>query len=445
MASPGTKNMSKPASSSAKLDQTALSSTGKSQVDHSTQALLGGKFGDGRVATEPPYADAELGRTLEVFSTLYQPLGSHARKTRIHTGPAVLRNVLKPDPARFEWVHSDKQYSPYIVFSAETPLEAKSAGPKKLWLPRELHEPKKKGVKNSGVKYSYTDKDLKKSSKKLAARPRWDQEHHIMVSQSNDEVQKYVREYFDKPVRKESEGIPKVRELYAMNDRQSGWWDEPSPLGEPKHTYLDNCCPWNVGGPKVAQKVSYWRNLQKSSSAPVVKASITDSRMHLSLTERTADMAPAQATQFWREWVDLSKKRLPTAPEEKQRGKKGAKGKRGGWPAPDDEKGATTDPQAATTLPTMFATAPAAIDEKEEWNNRWSVCVSKDNLNLTQGHRQYFTSAQFLSGAEMGHPGAYLGLNSQKWRDAAKHVTPQAAASGGAGSRGSVGRTCLLV
>jgi hypothetical protein len=274
-----------------------------------------------------------------------------------------------------------------------------------------------------------------------------------MVSQANDEVQKFVREYFDKPIRKEGEGVPKVRELYTMNDRQSGWWDEASPLGLPKHTYLDVLGPWNVGGPKEQQKVSYWRNayknsfqgqegqaLPKSASAPALKTSITDSRSHLTLTERLADLPAAQATQFWREWVDLSKKRLPSAPEVHGKAKKKGKGpKRGGWPSPADSQGDEAA-RAAATLPATRVKSPAK-EGKEEWNDRWSVCVSKDNPNLTNGHRQYFTSAQFLSGAEMGHPGAYLGLKSQTWRAAAKNVTLDPC---GASGRGSIGRRCML-
>lgn len=328
-----------------------------------------------------------------------------------------------------------------MVFSKEKPLEEKSELAHKLWFPKELHEPKKKGKKGSGPKYSYKDKDIKKSHKKLADRPRWDTEHHIMVSQANPEVQKFVREYFDQPIRKESEGIPKVRELYTMNDRQTGWWDEPSPLGLPKHTYLDNCGVWNVGGPKEQQKVSYWRGvLEKSASAPVVKTTIKDSRSHLSLTERLADMPAAQATQFWREWVDLSKKRLPTADDQRFRGKKGkSSGKRGGWPTPQDSPSIDTINPAAT-MPAR-SLGGSTKSGREEWNDRFSVCVSKDNPHLAMGHRQFFSSAQFLSGAEVGHPGAYLGLPSQKWRDAAKNVT---LSPSGASGRGPIGRRCLL-
>jgi len=295
----------------------------------------------GSAATEPPYSDAELKRTHEVCSSLYGDLGAHHRGIKIHYGPPKLRKAYVND--RTTWVADDKRNSPYMVFSSETPLETKGPGPPKLWLPKELHEPKKKGVANSGPKFAYTDGDIKKSHKKLAARPRWDSEHHIMVSQANGEVQKFVREYFDRPIRKESEGVPKVRELYTMNDRQSGWWDEASPLGEPKHTYLDNCGPWNVNGPKDQQKVSYWRKVvEKSASAPVLpKAKITDSRAALTLTERLADMPPAQATQFWRDWVDTSKNRLPPPPEiiltekeQKRLEKQAKKRQKEGWMAP---------------------------------------------------------------------------------------------------------------
>lgn len=394
----------------------------------------------GACATEPPFSDPELERTVEVCKSLYADTGAHARGVRIHRGPLTLRDSKKP-PNRTGWVFENKANNPYLQFSAETPLVPKSKGPPKLWFPKQMEEPKKKkgtvGAKTSGPKYEYTEKDIKRSHKKLAERPRWDTEHQIMVSQSNHEMQKFVREYFDHPLRKESEGVPKVRELYAMNDRQSGWWDEPSPLGDPKHTYLDTVGPSNVGGCKEQQKVSYWRQaLQKSSSAPVVKLSIKETaekRSVLSLPERLAEMPAAQATQFWREWVDLSKNRLPEAPEERNRKRKG-KPKRGGWPSPESPS------DAAKTLPAMMVGSPKG--GKEEWNSRWGVCASKDNDDLCGGHRQYFSSAQFLSGAEMGHPGAYLGLQSQKWRDVAKNVT---LSPSGAAGRGPCGRTGLLV
>jgi hypothetical protein len=480
-------------------------------------------------ASEPPYSNAELDRTLDVAHSLYGPLGSHARGVKIHTGPLKLRSSKKP-PYRTGWVHGDKQYDPYITFSAEQPSVKKSGGPPKLWIPKELREPKKKDDPESGGKLAYTHQDIKDSHKILAGRPRWDTEHHVMVSRQNPEVQKFVREYFDKPIRKESEGVPKVRELYSMNDRQSGWWDEASPLGDMKHTYLDALLPWNVGGPAVAQKPSYWRKVAEKGTASmptlgeketltepgkyIVKVPegtkklgftpaafppqavkimevVPDSwaeqrninigdelltiddvpvatmtkqefvdhvkngkqfqfyrRSQLSLIQRLADMPAAQATQFWRDWVDLSSKRLPPPPEEKV-GKKGKKGrnldtslgapsKRGGWPTPGESTSAAVLPNVASGSAT---TLPKA-DEKEAWNDRWSVTASKDNPFCCQGHRQFFTSAQFLSGHEVGHPGALLGLQGQKWRATAKNVT---LSPGGVSSRGSVGRRCLLV
>merc|ERR1719446_216722 len=125
-----------------------------------------------------------------------------------------------------------------------------------------------------------------------------------------------------------------------MNDRQMGWWDEPAPLGQAKHTYLDNCRPWNIGGPRDAQKVSYWRTvMEKAASAPALKTSVTDSRSHLTLCERLADVPAPQATQFWRDWVDQSKKRLPQADDDLKRGKRKVKGgkQRGGWPMPSSD------------------------------------------------------------------------------------------------------------
>jgi hypothetical protein len=411
----------------------------------------------GDEATEPPYSNPEMHRTVEVAEALYAPLGSHARGVRIHHGSLQLRDAKKP-PYRVGWVHSDKQYSPCITFSEMQPRVPKSSGPPKLWLPKELHEPKKKGKKDSGPKHSYSEGDIKASHKKLAERPRWDTEHHIMVSQANPEVQKFVREYFDKPVRKESEGIPKVRELYTMNDHQSGWWDEASPLGQSKHTYLDNAQPWNVGGPKVNQLPAYWRRIAEKGSyteaTPDEKQRMIDNRKCGSLIDRLADMPAAQSTQFWRDWVDLSKKRLPQVEPDPRAGKKKKKGllassgadkaktNRGGWPAPPDSP---SDTQASVaTVPIASSSSAPALPKKEpeEWNDRWHVTASKDNPYSCRGHRQLFSSAQFLSGAEDGHPGAMLGLASQQWRKTAKNVT---LAPSGVASRGSHGRRCLLV
>jgi len=492
----------------------------------------------GDAATEPPYSNAELDRTLDVAEVLYGPTGAHARGVKIHTGPLKLRAAKKP-PYRTDWVHSNKLYDPFITFSDVKPSEKKSGCTHKLWFPKELHEPKTKDNKDSGPKLAYSEQDLKDSHKALAGRPRWDTEHHIMASQANAEIQKFVREYFDKPIRKESEGVPKVRELYAMNDRQTGWWDEPSPLGLPKHTYLDNVGPWNVGGPQEAQKPSYWRKIAERGTASlpslgekeklaeagryIVKVpegtkklgftpvalppqavrvmqvepdswaetknvhigdelvAIDDvpvsqmarqefidtlkngkqlsfyRRSHLSLHQRLADMPAAQATQFWRDWVDLSSKRLPPPPEQaKSSKKKGARNidpggfgssstKRGGWPVPPPES--PRDGQTSVLANTIGASGSGATlrkDEKgqEEWNERWSVTASKDNSVCCQGHRQLFSSAQFLSGAEVGHPGALLGLASQQWRATAKNVTRSPSGPSG---RGSCGRRCLLV
>merc|ERR1712151_471011 len=77
----------------------------------------------------------------------------------------------------------------------------------------------------------------------------WDTEHHIKRSMANHEMQVYTREYFDRPLMKEGEGIPKVRELYSMNDRQCGWHDEPSAESGFRRTHLDWVGPSNVGGP----------------------------------------------------------------------------------------------------------------------------------------------------------------------------------------------------
>merc|ERR1719321_1637407 len=118
-----------------------------------------------------------------------------------------------------------------------------------------------------------------------------------MVSQANHEVQVYTREYFDKPKRKEGEGIPKVRELYAMNDRQMGWHDLPNPNSGFRRTNLDWVGPYNVGGPKEQQMVSYWRKTVGrkigSLSSPDMRATfggVSKAPLEQSVLERLAQM-----------------------------------------------------------------------------------------------------------------------------------------------------------
>eukprot|EP00928_Gymnodinium_smaydae_P002221 TRINITY_DN10784_c0_g1_i3.p1 TRINITY_DN10784_c0_g1~~TRINITY_DN10784_c0_g1_i3.p1 ORF type:complete len:284 (-),score=62.91 TRINITY_DN10784_c0_g1_i3:402-1253(-) len=251
----------------------------------------------------------------------------------------------------------------------------------------------------------------------------WDTEHHIKPSQANHEVQVYCREYFDKPKRKEGEGIPKVRELYSMNDRQCGWHDLPNPNSGFRRTHLDWVGSYNVGGPKEQQMPSYWRKMagKKVSSEPNLRATfggVSKAPLEQNILERLAQMPAAKSSEFWREWVEHG---LPDPVED----------------VPEDDR--ADDNPKPPPRPRKSKKPP---EPKATWNERWSVTHSKDNQSMCKGHAQYFTSAQFLSGAEVGHPGAYLGLPQMKWRNVAKQVSHFPV---GVEGRGEVGRRCLLV
>merc|ERR1719265_1470532 len=117
----------------------------------------------------------------------------------------------------------------------------KARVPPTIWQPLTAEEAKKqKGKMDEGAAEKEAADKEKEAATKLEERKPWDTEHHIMVSRMNHEVQVGVREYFDKPIAKESEGIPRISEEYCMNDRQCGWNDDPRPLGENRSTY----CNW---------------------------------------------------------------------------------------------------------------------------------------------------------------------------------------------------------
>merc|ERR1719265_2250544 len=218
----------------------------------------------------------------------------------------------------------------------------------------------------------------------IAGREPWDTEHHVMFSRMNHEVQQYCREYFDKPRRKESDGVPRVRELYVMNDRQCGWNDEPNPEGNAcRRTYLENMGAWNVNGPKEQQLPSYWRKTVKRSSSepnPLPPKKPAGKQADDTVLHRLAEMPADKSVRYWQRWAI------------RQANRSSSEG------APQERK-----PKA--------------------WEERWSVTHGKDNEHMCKGQHQYFTSAQYLSGAETGHPGALLGLSSMKWRNCAKNVS----------------------
>jgi hypothetical protein len=269
---------------------------------------------------------------------------------------------------------------------------------------------------------------LKEEEKKK--KPPWDTEHHIKRSMANHEVQVYVREYFDKPLLKEGEGIPKVRELYSMNDRQCGWHDAPSAESGFRRTYLD----WVTAHPECQQLPSYWRKaaLKKSKSVPsaggITIKGVSKPPSEQSMLERLAQMPAHQSAEFWRMYAQQGKKAPPPDADNAQKGQ--------------------------GSLPQMPVTGTATLGfslddepelakgERKEWNARWNITHSKDNERMCKGHQQYFTSAQFLSGQEHGHPGGLLGLSSMRWRQVASTVSNFPV---GAEGRTSTGRFRLLV
>lgn len=446
--------MSSPLRASGSLGRTASFNATRTSDVPSNDSGLEGRHTTGEAATEPPYADAEFERRQEIADELYEPMSSHARGVPLHQGPLVLRDARAP-PDRTRWLRDNKEYNPYSYFECPSnkpsKLPKRRRAPPALWLPRREKDPKGPCGQTGG------DAASDKSGAGLAAsstagskhvkaveKPRWDTEHHIMVSQMNPEVQINVREYFDKPIRKESEGVPKVRELYCMNDRQCCWLDEAAPLGESRRTFFDFLGPWNVGGPKDQQKVSYWRNsLSHSASTPALSS---QDRARLSLCERLAEMPATESAQFWRDWAKHSKLRVPPPPEPasgKSGRRSGGARKRGGWPQPSSSDGEhVTSPSAKLPdMQTQTLKQSSSKRKKKQWDERHSVCLSKDNEFCAKSHQQYFSSAQFLSGAEDGHPGAFLGLPSNEWRKVVRHVTRFPCGPEG---RGPIGRRCVL-
>mmetsp|Transcript_124579 Transcript_124579/g.265693 ORF Transcript_124579/g.265693 Transcript_124579/m.265693 type:complete len:379 (-) Transcript_124579:56-1192(-) len=280
----------------------------------------------------------------------YAMMSAKARGATVHPDSVKLRKSLQPRDC-VSWVHENKQYSPYSYFespnNAASPKLEKSKGPPALWLP-----PRSKDASKSSSKGASSSSPAKgTSSAKLMERLPWDTEHHIMHSRMNQEVQVGVREYFDKPVRKEGEGVPKVRERYAMCDRQMGWNDEPAPLGEYRRTVFDNVGPYNIGGCKEQQLPSYWREIKdwRSYSMPDLDAeafggrSKTEDERKLLLT--LADTPADKTKVFWRGWARATTKPGSFPPEGPPRG----------------------------------------------WDNRWNVTWSKDNECMNARNREYFS------------------------------------------------------
>jgi len=360
-------------------------------------------------------------RHLQECKDTYGTMSAKARGQKIHNGPLELRQSLAPRDCT-AWVREDKQYSPYSnseqpvwVFRVAQeggspdqldqpkgqaggagpslvcmqqrpgmppPKTKKAKGPPPLWLPPRAKDPKLKTRPKTGddldnmrlgAEAGEDDTEVEPASPDkppgagLADRRPWDSEHHIMMSRMNHEVQSLCREYFDKPVKKEGDGIPKVREQYAMNDRQCGWNDEPAPLGENRRTLYDNIGPYNVGGCKDQQMVSYWRKIKDWSSynssddvplslsktgKPAAVPDKNDKAEKMTLLKTVADLPADEAREFWRGWAERQAEKtkgLPTLPGKNR------------------------------------------YDCPKGWDSRWGVCWSRANDSMNQRQREYFS------------------------------------------------------
>lgn len=348
-------------------------------------------------------------------------MAATARGAKVHQGPLKLRDARRP-PDRQLWMRENKQFHPYTYFESAgnrpTTPPRKPSAPPALWFPQRSKGPEKKTGPRGGADEASDaasdddaetlamkmagEAELKSETIPLADRPPWDTEHHVMFSRMNHEVQQHCRQYFDKPKRKESDGVPRVRELYSMNDRQCGWSDEPTPEGDgSRRTYLYNMGAWNVNGPREQQLPSYWRKTVKRSASepsPFGGKPAAGKVTEQGILHRLAEMPADKSVKYWQEFAMQQANRTPSegAPKERVR---------------------------------------------RTWDDRWSVTHGKDNEHMCKGQHQYFTSAQYLSGAEVGHPGSLLGLSGMKWRNCAKNVSNFAV---GVEGRGSSGRHTLL-
>lgn len=288
-----------------------------------------------------------------------------------HKGPLELRKTREPRDCT-SWIRQDKQYSPYSYFESPDNKPSKkpkqSALPPSLWL---LKDPIKKKPKDSaavedemplgaeaGEDGAVFD-DFAKPNEGLEDRPAWDTEHHIMHSRMNHELQVGTREYFDRPVKKEGVGVPKIREQYVLNDRQCCWNDEPAPLGEYRYTVFDS-----MGPSKVQQLPSYWRRVGAWSSFSTPDLHLSISRQgkpkekppngRKAMLQAMADLPADQSKAYWKEWAE---KQAPS-----------------------------------NTLP-----APNRWDRPRGWDDRWNLC-SQSNDEINPRLREYFAVPQGVPG-----------------------------------------------
>eukprot|EP00931_Biecheleriopsis_adriatica_P104234 TRINITY_DN78928_c0_g1_i1.p1 TRINITY_DN78928_c0_g1~~TRINITY_DN78928_c0_g1_i1.p1 ORF type:complete len:405 (+),score=83.68 TRINITY_DN78928_c0_g1_i1:33-1217(+) len=322
---------------------------GKDAKDKAEKAKLAG-------LNDKPALAAKI---IEVRDT-YGKMAAKTRGVRLHTGPLKLRQSL---PARdcTSWVRQDKQYNPYSYFESPankpTPKPPKPKGPPPLWLPPT--GPTGKGAERSSPKKTDKPKLADFDETTLGRKP-WDTDHHIMVSRMNHEVQTGVREYFDVPKRKEGEGIPKMRERYVMNDRQSGWNDLPGMPGEARKTLFDSIGPYNLGGCKVQQLPSYWRKVKDwgSLSTPEMPSlALSGSKSgpgmdKKSLLQSLANTPGPECVKFWRTWAENG-----------------------------NNFANTVEAEEAESLKSQLT----------KWDDSWNITWSQGNDELNQRCREYFS------------------------------------------------------
>lgn len=327
-------------------------------------------------------------KSLSETQATYGTMSAKARGAKIHGGPLELRHSL-PGRDCTSWVRANKQYAPYTILdnpnNKAQPKPKKSKGPPALWLPSRAkdvkgargaligddgHDTLPLGAEAGGDEDSIPEVlavEEPAHGSALLERPPWDSEHHVMFSRLNHEVQQNCREYFDKPVRREGEGIPKVRERYAMNDRQCGWNDEPGPLGEYRRTLYDNIGPYNIGGCKEHQLPSYWRKITDWTAfvEDDLKLSVTksgkpkdkqiDPTDKFALLKSVADLPADKAVEFWRGWAEHKSGKNALPPKNR-------------------------------------------FEAPQGWDNRWNVCWSRANETVNQRQREYFSVPQGATG-----------------------------------------------
>jgi hypothetical protein len=309
----------------------------------------------------------------ETMQNRYSAMAAKARGEQIHPGPLTLRRSKAP-PDRTFWVREDKQNTPYSFFDTAAARQSSPTVPKQnsppMWLP------KRRANQSTMMKGAEEESSTASPSPGPAAsssddKKPWDKEHNIMVSRGNHEVTCHNREYFDRPMMKEGEGVIKIYERYSMNDRQCGWNDHPSGSGA-RNTYLDHCIPH-----RDMQVPSHWRNVKNWNCFSVpdmhdvhrsIGRHMTSSSPKRSILESLADTPADQSKKFWRTWA-----------EEHAQVKK--------------------DPRAP-----------------QAWDHRHSHSATSHNLEVDQRNREYFSVAEGLGGQGR----AIVGPSPRVWRSQRK-------------------------